>query len=57
MLPMIHHSCNLEVWALAQIAKMGKLLTCDTQKVLYEYNKDLILVSFEKVIIKWLTLK
>jgi len=42
MLPTTCHHCNLDVWALAQSRKDGHCSLVTPERVLSEYNKDLI---------------
>jgi len=42
-LPMTRHRCNLKVWALAQSLGDGHLSLVTLERVLSEYNEDLII--------------
>jgi len=43
-LPTTRHRCNLEVWALTQSRGDGHHSLVTPERVLNEYNKDLILI-------------
>jgi len=46
MLPTTRHRCNLDVWALARNRVDGHRSLVTPERVLSEYNKDLIFAFF-----------
>jgi len=42
MFPTTHHCCNLDVWALVQSRGVEHCSSVTPERVLSEYNKDLI---------------